>query len=321
MPSIPSSVTTHAKRSEPLAGTLRDIIALGRFPFLLAGAILFLLGAAAGALHAGWPPAGQLVLGYAVFGCAHLALSYSNEYYDRFSDCPEESPVSGGSGVLQRKTHLAPAALACAVLLTAASLLLLILYSGHYGWSPLLWAWVVAGNVIGWAYSAPPVRLAARGLGEGATAAAFGILMPGMGYLITTGTLDAAFLPFALPLTSLGVVFILAVELPDCECDRAHGKKTAVVRLGRRRSATLILAAAGTATLLFVLATTPSAGILPAVSSLPVLGVAAVGWRECDGSRTAGRRAAVRTVAALVLCITIVTAVLIWSYLTGNGIP
>jgi uncharacterized membrane protein YphA (DoxX/SURF4 family) len=36
----------HAKRSEPPAGTLRDIIALGRFPFLLAGAILFLLGAA-----------------------------------------------------------------------------------------------------------------------------------------------------------------------------------------------------------------------------------------------------------------------------------
>jgi 1,4-dihydroxy-2-naphthoate octaprenyltransferase len=38
------------------------------------------------------------------------------------------------------------------------------------------------GNLVGWFYSAPPLRLAYRGLGEFSTAATVGFLVPAMGY-------------------------------------------------------------------------------------------------------------------------------------------
>ncbi|KUG14642.1 putative prenyltransferase [hydrocarbon metagenome] len=73
------------------------LVTIGRPHFVLAGFFLFLLGALF-ALCRGAPfHAGRFLWGYAIVACAHLSVSYTNEYYDRFADDPAaRSQVSGG---------------------------------------------------------------------------------------------------------------------------------------------------------------------------------------------------------------------------------
>ena len=127
--------------------------------------------------------------------------------------------------------------------------------------TPFLPALLVLGNGIGWFYSAPPVRLSSRGLGEAATATAIGLLIPGMGYLAIAGSLDLTFLLAALPLLLYGVAFILSVEIPDREADALSGKRTFIVRNGVPAGMRLALAATFLATVLY--STALLTGIVP----------------------------------------------------------
>jgi 4-hydroxybenzoate polyprenyltransferase len=64
--------------------------------------------------------------------------------------------------------------------------------------------------------------------------AAFGIFLPGGGYLFLARTPDPSCLWLMVPLFLAGLFFIVSVELPDYENDRRTAKKTLVVRLGPR---------------------------------------------------------------------------------------
>jgi 1,4-dihydroxy-2-naphthoate octaprenyltransferase len=224
---------------------------MGRFRFLAAGALCFLLGFLL-ALRMGspWDPA-RLLLGYAIFGCGHLSVHYSNEYYDRHADRKGTvGAFSGGTGILVARPELAPAARRIALSLIGVSLALAIVFQILYRPEPWFLLFVAAGNLLGWFYSAPPLSLAYRGLGEAATVLGLGFMMPATGYLMAKGTLDPAIFLVCLPLLPLGYFFILAVELPDMEGDRAGGKRTAVVRMGREAAQRSIAAAALVATIL-----------------------------------------------------------------------
>jgi 1,4-dihydroxy-2-naphthoate octaprenyltransferase len=136
--------------------------------------------------------------------------------------------------------------------------------------TPFLLVLLLIGNAIGWFYSAPPVRLSSRGLGEATTAIAIGLLIPGMGFLAMSGTLDLTFLIAALPLILYGVAFILAVEIPDREADAISGKGTFIVRYGVRPGMRLSLAATSLAAILYF--TAPVTGIIK--SAVPVVPIA-----------------------------------------------
>jgi len=235
----------------PAGGGAWDLIRMGRFRFLAAGALCFLLGYLL-ALRMGspWDPA-RLLLGYAIFGCGHLSVHYSNEYYDRHADRKGTvGAFSGGTGILVARPELAPAARRIALSLIGVSLALAIVFQILYRPEPWFLLFVAAGNLLGWFYSAPPLSLAYRGLGEAATVLGLGFMMPATGYLMAKGTLDPAIFLVCLPLLPLGYFFILAVELPDMEGDRAGGKRTAVVRMGREAAQRSIAAAALVATIL-----------------------------------------------------------------------
>ena len=110
--------------------------------------------------------------------------------------------------------------------------------------SPLAFA-----ALLGWFYSAPPPRLAYRGLGEISTAFAGGFLVPAMGYLVMTGYLTREGLLLTIPGVLYGLAFIIAVEIPDEAADRSGHKATWVVRRGQRFGyvavAAFLLAATG----------------------------------------------------------------------------
>lgn len=281
--------------------TLLRVIRMGRLPFLAGGFLLFFMGALA-AVWRGAPfdPA-TFGAGYAAFALVHLSVSYSNEYFDRESDRAGARTVfSGGSGVLVAHPKLAPAALAMALALNALALGLAASLAALGIVSAAFAGMVVLGALLGWCYSAPPVRLVARGLGEVSTAVTLGALIPAAGYLLMAGRPDPVLLPLLVPLLCYGTVFILSVELPDMEGDRAGGKQTFVVRHGRMASLRVIAGCAAAATCLFAFAGWQGGGVLlPAALSLLVLGTGAAGALIPCSTRAGLVRRAAANLAAL----------------------
>jgi 1,4-dihydroxy-2-naphthoate octaprenyltransferase len=90
---------------------------------------------------------------------------------------------------------------------------------------------IIAGNVLGWFYAAPPVRLSYRGLGEISTAV-IASLLPILGYLTMEGSLKPDALLLIPPSFLCGMAFILTVEIPDEDPDRLGYKRTWMVRYG-----------------------------------------------------------------------------------------
>jgi 1,4-dihydroxy-2-naphthoate octaprenyltransferase len=284
------------------------MIRMGRLPLLFGGFLLYLLGAltAAAAGHAFSPV--RFLLGYAILGPAHLSVHFSNDYFDADGDrLGTPTGVSGGSGVLTRYPDLRPRARLAALTLIGISCLAGLLAFLTVLPAPLLLLFIVLGNGLGWFYSAPPVRLSSRGIGEASTAATFGLLLPGMGYLAIAGGLDLPFLLAAVPLTLLGVSFILSVEIPDRDADALSGKMTFIVRHGIPAGIRSVFVSAALASLFLVLA--PVAGIFPptgpsgifALASLLPLGSSLAGnvRPPRDGGGMAGF--ARRTVLSLIL--------------------
>jgi 1,4-dihydroxy-2-naphthoate octaprenyltransferase len=109
----------------------------------------------------------------------------------------------------------------------------------------------VLGNLSGWFYSAPPLRLAYRGLGEFSMILSVGLLIPGLGYLVTNGQMNQDGLFFMVPLMLYGLAFILTVEIPDMEADRLGDKRTWVAQKGRGFGFTVIAASFLLATIFF----------------------------------------------------------------------
>ncbi len=273
---------------------LREFIRLGRFPFLLSGFIPFTAGALLALLLGAQFTPDRFLVGYAAMAAAHLSVHYSNDYFDADADrFVETTAISGGSGVLAVHPALKPAALLAAVALMAVSVLIGYLFVTVYAYPVVFLAFGIAGNLLGWFYTAPPLAFAYHKLGEVANMITFGLLMPGAGYFVAAGTLDLAFFAFAVPLCLYGLVFITSVEIPDMEGDIAGGKPTLVARRGRVFGFRLIALAAtlATATLLLFALTGTFAPVdfrpVALISFVP-LGIALRGFSH----RCAGRACA-----------------------------
>ena len=165
---------------------------------------------------------------------AHAGANVINDYYDALSGCDaanteRQFPFTGGSrfiqnGVLsQSATGIFGHALLAAVVpaglwLTAVSASGLILIG-------------LAGLVVGWSYSAPPLKLQSRGLGEFAITAGWLLVVVGSDFVQRHGF---SFVPVA---AGLGFALLVANVLyinqfPDVKADAGAGKNTLVVRLG-----------------------------------------------------------------------------------------
>jgi 1,4-dihydroxy-2-naphthoate octaprenyltransferase len=78
-----------------------------------------------------------------------------------------------------------------------------------------------------------------------------GLLIPGMGFLVTNGQLSLDGLLFSIPVMLYGMAFTLAIEIPDMESDRLGGKRSWVAQFGRRFGFRMIAAALFLASLFF----------------------------------------------------------------------
>ncbi len=255
-------------------------VRLGRPHFLLGGLVLHGLGVAL-ALYSGARlnlPA--LLWGQAAISAIQLMAQYSNEFFDLAADRANPTPThwSGGSRVLV-EGRLSPAvALTAAISLAITALgaaldLALGVHSGALT-LPLL----ILALLLAWGYSAPPVQLHSRGLGEFTVALLVTGLVPLVGFYLQTGRFEP--LPFLaiLPLGCFQFAMLLAIEFPDAAGDATVGKRTLVVRLGAARAARLhaeVLAAAYATLPLLVLL-----GLPPTVAAAVGLSAPLAAWQS-----------------------------------------
>jgi 1,4-dihydroxy-2-naphthoate octaprenyltransferase len=113
----------------------------------------------------------------------------------------------------------------------------------------------VGANLLGWFYSAPPLRLLSRGLGEIAIAIGTGFVIPGAGYLAARGQLDSFILHLTIPFIMYGFILSLSLEIPDMEDDLKVGKTNLVVRKGRQFAFATISLLSSLATIIFLIVT------------------------------------------------------------------
>ncbi len=167
---------------------LVNIIKLGRPQFLLLGLAVYGFGAAWAAAFGTQVSWLRLSWGALVVLLAQLSVSYSNDYFDQKMDQPESvTPLSGGSGVLIQHPELRQPARLIALTLITASLLGGAAFLGYFHLPWWLMLFVILGNLGGWYYSAPPLRLSERGWGELCITLILSFLVPGMGYIAAGG--------------------------------------------------------------------------------------------------------------------------------------
>ncbi|WP_342679784.1 hypothetical protein [Methanofollis sp. UBA420] len=103
----------------------------------------------------------RLLFGWTILAAGQLSVSYSNDYFDRAADrAGVRTRISGGSGVLLERPDLAPAARQIALVLIGSSLLLALFYVLLFPAPLSFLPFVLAGNLVGWYYTAPPPALA-----------------------------------------------------------------------------------------------------------------------------------------------------------------
>jgi 1,4-dihydroxy-2-naphthoate octaprenyltransferase len=206
-------------------------VRLSRLTFLFGGFAGFGLGAAVAAAGGAPISAGAYAAGQLMVTGFHLMTHYANEFFDRAADRHgTPTAFSGGSGVIATGELRARTALTAALLCAGAGLLSALWFTASG--APLTAALGVAIGAGAWAYSAPPVRLAARGWGELDTTLVVGVLVPSAGYAAFTGRVDGAMLGATVAPAAAMFAMMIAVEWPDRAADAAAGKRNLVVRLG-----------------------------------------------------------------------------------------
>jgi 1,4-dihydroxy-2-naphthoate octaprenyltransferase len=222
---------------------LTAFIRLGRPLFLGGGLIFHLLGVLM-ALYAGADlNLAVLIWGQVAITGAQLMTHYGNEYYDLEADRANPNPThwAGGSRVLVEGWLPPRVALAAArvfgVLSLAATLVLGVWFQAS--WQAL--AVLLLSVFLAWEYSAPPLKLHSRGLGELTVAVIVPVLTPLTGYTLQAGQLAVLPLLVVFPLACLQFVMILGINFPDAAGDWQTDKYTLVIRLGAARAARLYL--------------------------------------------------------------------------------
>jgi len=256
---------------EVLRRRLRNWHLALRIPFLAATVVPILLGAAVAWAHRGTLGWGWLLLTLLAGLFLHAGTNVVNDYFDhRSGNDPVNRefvrPFSGGSRVIQMGLLSPLEVLIGGLLLFLLGAILGLFLAVERGWFILILG--VFGILSGLFYVSRPFNWAGRGIGELMVGLNFGPLMALGSYYVQTQSFSWAPVVAAVPVALLIAAVLYINEFPDYEADKAVGKNTLVVRLGRRR------AALGFAFLMALVYTALAAGVLS--RSLPWLALLAL---------------------------------------------
>jgi 1,4-dihydroxy-2-naphthoate octaprenyltransferase len=211
-----------------------------RAPFFTGSLAPIMVGTAAAFYEAGMISWLNAALALIALVSLHAGANLANDYFDHVTGNDEinvsyATPFTGGSRLIQ-------AGVVQPWEILAASLISLGLGAaiGTYlvvatGW-PILVLGVV-GGATGFFYTAPPLKLGYRGVGEIFIFLDFGLLPVLGAYYVQTQTFSAGAAVAGACVGFLMTNVLWINQFQDAEADAAVGKRHWVVRLGRRRAA------------------------------------------------------------------------------------
>lgn len=234
----PPVISSGTKVKKP--GKLRLFIAEMRLGFLTASVTPVLLGTAIA-----WATAKvflwdvfllTLVAGVSL----HLGANIANDYFDHLSGDDDINvdyirPFSGGSRLIQQGLLSPFAVFVESMFFFMIGGLIGLGLAFTRGMFVLVLG--VIGVASGFFYTAPPVRLVSRGIGEVFIGLNFGVLMTLGAYYVQVRTIDYVTILPSIPVALLIIAVLYINEFPDYRADEATGKRTLVVRLGRKNAA------------------------------------------------------------------------------------
>lgn len=204
----------------------------------------------------------------------HAAINVLNDYYDALNgtdDLNQERvfPFTGGSRFIQNEVLTRRQTLIYGIGLVLTVMLIGIYLISQTG-SILFWLGLF-GILLGWGYSAPPLNLNSRGLGELSVLAGFGLLPLGT-YLVQTGDLSGMLVLVSLPVGLLTANLLFINQFPDRKADIQAHKLHWVARLSPNiaRWGYVLIALLAWFTL-FALIVTGVLPVLASISALPAL--------------------------------------------------
>jgi 1,4-dihydroxy-2-naphthoate polyprenyltransferase len=182
-----------------------------------------------------------LVLAVVGITLAHVANNLMNDLYDTQAGSDSATypralyaPHPVLSGLVSRRTLVV-----AIVLVNLADLAILVVLAAARGW-PVV-AFALAGFVLSVAYTAPPLRLKKRGLGEPDVLVVWGPLMVGGTYYSATGSITWSVLLASLPYGLLCTTVLMGKHIDKISYDEPLGIRTLPVILGERRARMLTL--------------------------------------------------------------------------------
>ncbi|MCS7146264.1 MAG: prenyltransferase [Nitrososphaerota archaeon] len=238
---------------KPGIGLFWTVFRAVRMPFLVATATPVTVGAAAAFYQGFFDP---LLFALTLLGLSfiHLALNVANDYFDTLLGADvlnkRPTPFSGGSraiiyGILnpQEARILYSSLFAAGVSIGA----FLAMTRGVLEIVSL----TALGFFLSYYYTAPPIKLAYRGLGELAVFLGFGPVIVMGTYFVQAQSLSLSALMASIPMGILVMQILYVNEIPDAPYDRQAGKMTLLTRLSRKQ-ALVFLATSMTATYLSI---------------------------------------------------------------------
>jgi len=203
--------------------------------FLVASAAPILVGSFLAYATTGSFHFGLFILALVAIVALQAGANLANDYFDHISGNDwvnkNPTPFSGGSRYIQQG-FLSPkevllAALAALAAGSAIGLVIVLLTK-----SVLVLTIGIIGLLGGFFYTAPPVKLGYRYIGEFIIALLFGLFPVYASYYLQTETIDTVPLLPAAIVAILIFLVILINEFPDVAADDAVNKKTLIVHFG-----------------------------------------------------------------------------------------
>ncbi len=209
---------------------LKAWIQASRAPFFVATLIPLALGGVVARSEGHWDAAMWIVLFVACF-LVQLCTNLANDYFDCATGADAGDSIGGSRVVQEGKISLHEIRTALVILYAVAFVLgLWIIWVSELWWIAGLMAFAFFSSL---SYTGPPMRYGYFGLGE---------LFVGlnMGPVMVVGTASALaghYVPRALwlsvPIALMAAMILYYQSLPDIDTDRAVGKRTIAVRLGK----------------------------------------------------------------------------------------
>lgn len=210
-----------------------------RAPFFTATIIPVLLGTVIAWVHTGRMFLVKLLLTLIGVIFVHAGTNLTNDFYDHKSKNDElnlhPTPFSGGSRIIQQGLIPSKRIFYSALMFFGlGSVVGLYLNSVSKGNMILILGLV--GVLLGFFYTAEPLRIGYLGVGELVVGFGFGPLIVSGAYYIQAQRMSLEPFLASIPISILIMLVLYINEFPDYEADKLVNKRTWIVKLGKERA-------------------------------------------------------------------------------------